>query len=401
MSEKQNNKDMRSRDQSSEADSKSNQSNKANSQRRRVPVIVKILAGIVLLIILCAAGYVIYMQANYYRIEDHAALEAENNPEQILKTDTSYTAVTYNIGFGAYGPDYSFFMDTGEMEDGTSTAGKYGKAVSKESVEKNTEGAAEELRSLEADFMLLQEVDVDADRSYHINQTGELKEEFSDYGNVFANNFHSAYLFYPFSDPHGAVEAGLLSFSCFRIGEAERRSYPVDNSFFTKFTDLDRCFAVMRLPVEGGKELVLINSHMSAYDEGGLIRAKQLELLNSVMEEEYQAGNYVIVGGDFNHALGEAAAKGFPSKQKFPAWVAVLSQGDLAEGITIILAENERNVPTCRGADIPYTKGVNFTTVVDGFLVSDNVKATAENVDTDFGYSDHNPVLLRFELLHE
>lgn len=323
--------------------------NNRDHKDKRIPIAVKILAGAFLLVILCAAGYVIYMQANYYRIEDHTALETENNAKQRLKTDTPYTAVTYNIGFGAYGPDYSFFMDTGEMEDGTLTAGKYGKAISRESAETNVKGAAEELKVLGADFMLLQEVDVDADRSYHMNQLEQLKEEFPDYGNVFANNFHSAYLLYPFSDPHGAVDAGLLSFSRYHIETAERRSYPVDNSFITKFTDLDRCFAVMRLPVEGGRELVLINSHMSAYDEGGLIRAKQLELLNSVMEEEYQAGNYVIVGGDFNHALGEEAAEGFPSEQKFPAWVAVLTQEDIADGITIMRAENELDVPTCRG----------------------------------------------------
>lgn len=374
------------------------ENSRKKSGRIHMPVIVKILAGLLLVCAVCIAGYVIYMQMNYYRIEDHTALTVENNQERILKTGETYTAVTYNIGFGAYSPDYSFFMDTGEMEDGTQTAGKYGKAVSRESVETNTEGAAQELEKLNADFMLLQEVDVDADRSYHINQKAELTGRFSDYGNVFANNFHSAYLFYPFSDPHGAVEAGLLNFSLYEIGEAERRSYPVDNSFVTKFTDLDRCFAVMRLPVEGGKELVLVNSHMSAYDEGGTIRARQLELLNSVMEEEYRAGNYVIVGGDFNHALGEAVAEGFPSEQKFPAWVSILTQEEMAEGIRIMRAENELEVPTCRGADIPYTKGVNFTTVVDGFLVSDNVKAAAENVDTDFGYSDHNPVLLRFEL---
>lgn len=372
---------------------------KGKTGRLHLPVIVKILAGLLIVCVICIAGYIIYMQMNYYRIEDHTALETGNNQEQILKAGETYTAVTCNIGFGAYGPDYSFFMDTGEMEDGTRTAGKYGKAISKESVETNTEKAAEALEKLNADFMLLQEVDVDADRSYHINQKETLMKRFGDYGNVFANNFHSAYLFYPFSDPHGAVEAGLLNFSRYEIAEAERRSYPVDNSFVTKFTDLDRCFSVMRLPVEGGKQLVLVNNHMSAYDEGGLIRAQQLELLNSVMEEEYEAGNYVIVGGDFNHALGEAVAEGFPSKQKFPAWVSILTQEEMAEGIRIVQAENELEVPTCRGADIPYTKGVNFTTVVDGFLVSDNVKATAENVDTDFGYSDHNPVLLWFELV--
>lgn len=361
-----------------------------------------VLRGIIVIflaLILVVGGYVIYLQSNYYRIEDHAVLEVENNGENVLKTGDTYLVVTYNIGFGAYGPDYSFFMDTGEMKDGTKTSGKYGKAMSLESVETHTEGALGVIEDLDAGFYLLQEVDVDADRSYHVNQKDFIKTAMAGYASVFANNFHSAYLFYPFNDPHGAVQAGLLNFSRYQISEAERRSYPVDNSFITKFTDLDRCFAQMRLPVEGGQELVLINSHMSAYDEGGTIRAQQLELLNSVMSEEYAKGNYVIVGGDFNHAMGEAVAEGFPSEQKFPAWVAVLTEDDLADGVGIVRAENELEVPTCRGADIVYTKGVNYTTVVDGFLVTDNVRATAENVDTDFAYSDHNPVKLQFELI--
>ena len=361
-----------------------------------------VLRGVIIIILallLVVGGYVIYLQSNYYRIEDHAALAVENNGEDVLKTGDTYSVVTYNIGFGAYGPDYSFFMDTGEMKDGTKTLGKYGKAMSLESVEAHTEGALGVIEDLDADFYLLQEVDVDADRSYHVNQKDFIKTAMAGYASVFANNFHSAYLFYPFNDPHGAVQAGLLSFSRYQISEAERRSYPVDNSFITKFTDLDRCFAQMRLPVEGGHELVLINSHMSAYDEGGTIRAQQLELLNSVMSEEYAKGNYVIVGGDFNHAMGEAVAEEFPTEQKFPDWVAVLTEDDLADGVRIVRAENELEVPTCRGADIVYTKGVNYTTVVDGFLVTDNVRAVAENVDTDFAYSDHNPVKLQFELI--
>lgn len=360
--------------------------------------VLKIAIGLVLTCVLFIAGYVIYMQVQYYRIEDHTELEVGNNSEQTLKTGETYTAVTCNIGFGAYGPDYSFFMDTGEMSDGSKTAGKYGKAMSRESVEENTAEAIEALTQLNADFMLLQEVDEDSDRSYHLNQREAVEKAFPEYTRIFANNFHSAYLLYPFTDPHGAVRAGLSSFSRYEVAEAERRSYPVDDSFIIKFTDLDRCFSVMRLPVEGGKELALINSHMSAYDKGGVIRARQLELLNSVMEEEYKAGNYVIVGGDFNQALGGEVAEAFPSQQKFPAWVSVLTQEELADGIRIVRAENELEVPTCRGADIPYTKGVNYTTVVDGFLVSENVKASAENIDTDFRFSDHNPVRIRFEL---
>lgn len=360
---------------------------------------VLIALGILLLaLVLAVGGYVGYMQWQYYRIPDHTALEVQDPAAGALSAGTEYTALTYNIGFGAYGPDYSFFMDTGVMADGTPVQGKYGKAISKEAVLAHTNGALEALQKQQADFMLLQEVDVKADRSYKVDQTELLRRGLAGYGSVFANNFHSAYLFYPFNDPHGAVDAGLLTFSRHEVAEAERRSYPVDDSFIVKFTDLDRCFAVLRVPVENGRELVLINSHMSAYDAGGTIRARQLELLNSVLSEEYAKGNYVIVGGDFNHALGETAPTAFESQQQFPAWVFQLTDSDLAEGFSIVTAQNETEVPTCRTADIPWQKGVNYTTVLDGFIVSANVKATAENLDTDFAYSDHNPVRLRFAL---
>ena len=61
-------------------------------------------------------------------------------------------------------------------------------------------------------------------------------------------------------------------------------------------------------------------------------------------------------------------------------------------------AVNLSSVPTCRGCDIPYEQGVTYTTTVDGFIVSDNVNATAENIDAGFAYSDHNPVKLTFSL---
>ena len=78
---------------------------------------VRVVLALLLAVILVVVGYVVYLQANYYRIADHTALEVENNGENTLKIGDTYTAVTYNIGFGAYGPDYSFFMDTGEMKD--------------------------------------------------------------------------------------------------------------------------------------------------------------------------------------------------------------------------------------------------------------------------------------------
>ena len=47
---------------------------------------------------------------------------------------------------------------------------------------------------------------------------------------------------------------------------------------------------------------------------------------------------------------------------------------------------------------MPYVKGENYLTNVDGFIISDNITATAENIDGEYMYSDHNPVKIEFTL---
>lgn len=359
-------------------------------------IILKIVGLFVSMII----GYVIYMQVQYYRIADFTEIETQNPRQEKVKTETPYRIMTYNIGFGAYSSDYSFFMDAGEMKDGTKTAGKYARAVCASEEIENTAGSLEIMEKQSADFLFVQEADEKATRSYQVNQREMLEERFEDYASVFAKNFHSAYLFYPFRQPHGSVEAGMLTFSRYRISENIRRQFPVSDAFITKFTDLDRCFLVSRLPMEGEKELVLIQVHLSAYDERGKIRAKQLALLNETLKEEREKGNYVIAGGDFNHDIADSIDR-FPTEQKTPKWVYQLGDQDLAEGFRFVKAENAGEVPTCRGADIPYEKGVTYTAIVDGFLVSDNVEASARNIDEGFLYSDHNPVVMEFTLSKE
>lgn len=360
----------------------------------------KIIIGTAILLFAVAAGYVIYMQMQYYRIADFTELETQNPRREQIKTGIPYRIMTYNIGFGAYSSDYSFFMDTGEMKDGTKTTGRHARALSEKEAVENTEGSLEIMNKQETDFLFVQEVDEKATRSYQVNQREMLEEGLSDYASVFAKNFHSAYLFYPFLEPHGSVEAGMLTFSKYQISENVRRQFPVSDAFITKFTDLDRCFLVSRLPVEKEKELVLIQIHLSAYDEGGKIRAEQLSLLNEVLKEEREKGNYVVAGGDFNHDIADSI-ESFPSEQKTPEWVYQLHDKDLAEGFHFVKADNAAEVPTCRGADIPYEKGVTYTVIVDGFIVSDNIEASAENIDEDFLYSDHNPVVMEFVLTDE
>ena len=52
--------------------------------------------------------------------------------------------------------------------------------------------------------------------------------------------------------------------------------------------------------------------------------------------------------------------------------------------------------PTNRTLEQPYRAGVNYTSVIDGLLVSPNVEVLGvETVDLEFAHSDHNPVRAR------
>lgn len=349
--------------------------------------------------------YVLYLESHYTRIADNTLLEINQanatDVQPQLVAGQTYTATTYNIGFGAYTPDYTFFMDRGAMADGTATQGTSSVATGEQSVRDCTAGDIATMRAaaggMAPDFMLFQEVDVDSDRSYHVDQRTALADAFPTYQSVFASNFHAGFLAWPPTSPHGRVSSGLLTLADVDVTSALRRSYPVDESFPTKFFDLDRCFEVLRVPVSNGRELVLINSHMSAYDEGGTVRARQLSMLGAVLSAERAAGNYVIAGGDWNHALC-GSLELYPSQQQVPDWVATLDGEDLPEGFSVVRAGNLEEIASCRGDDIPYERDVTYTVTVDGFVVSDNVSATATNIDTGFATSDHNPVLLSFAL---
>lgn len=365
-----------------------------NKKLKNILISLLLISLYALLIIIIYALYVLF---SYSRIPDNVSLEISNQQSEIVERGTTYTALTYNVGFASYSPSYSFFMDTAIFKDGKESVGYYGKGISEEDCLNNTIGMGRILKELNSDFILLQEVDTAATRSFNINMKNYYDSLLSSYNSVFALNFHSSWLNLPLYDPHGIVNAGLSTLSKYKIEDATRYSYPVTSSI-TKVADLDRCFSTVRYKVEDNKELVIVNNHMSAYDKGGVIRKAQLELLSLFLIEEYQKGNYVIVGGDFNHALGEEYITNFPSMQETPDWVSILNNEDLPLHYSIVKPENGFLVPSVRSCDTPYTVGINYTTIVDGFIVSDNIKAKSIVIDTNFAYSDHQPVLLYFSL---
>ena len=336
-------------------------------------------------LILIAGGYAAYVFLAYSRVPDNTALAVRSVNDTAARTDEPYTLLSFNIGFGAYEPDYGFFMDGGTQSW----------AWSKERLQKNMAAIEAFLADEGADFMLLQEVDEDATRTYHVNEREGLETALSGYDSAFAQNWDSPYLFYPITQPHGKTRCGMLTFSRARIASALRRSLPVENSLM-KLVDLDRCYSVSRIPVENGRELALYCVHLSAYTSDGKIATEQLRLLLDDMAAEYAKGNYAVCGGDFNKDLLGDSSRYFGVSGDDYTWAQPLPEGTF-DGLPLTLVAAS-NAPSCRTADGPYHPG-QFVLTVDGFIVSDNVRVlNQQTVDTGFAFSDHNPVKLMFEL---
>ena len=163
--------------------------------------------------------------------------------------------------------------------------------------------------------------------------------------------------------------------------------------------NLKRCLLVSRTPVydadgnDTGKELVLVNLHLEAYDSGEG-KAAQTEMLKNILQEEYDKGNYVIAGGDFNQSftsIDTSMYKEYPN-----CWhCGSLDTTEFSGDFNFVM---DNSCPTCRSLDQSYAEADkdNFQYyMIDGFIVSKNVNVIINNtIDMHFEYSDHNPVIM-------
>lgn len=351
-------------------------------------------------IIIVVAIYVAYVMLSYYRLDDSLPLEAEAPasgeaplPQVDLQEAQELTVVASNLGFGAYGPDFDFFMDGG--------SGSVAKSA--EYARDNIQGSAQAIEQLAPDFIMFQEVDTAGTRSHQLNEYDLLRQLLPDDVSVFAQNYDSPYLAWPPYAPHGANKAGLATFSRYAVTDSLRRSLPISESF-SKFLDLDRCYAISRIPTSSGAELVLFNVHLSAYGADAQIMQGQRDMLYADMQREREAGNYVIAGGDFNHDMIGISNEVFGNQTDTEAsWAKAFDFEGVPAGFTVACKAQLDDgtfdsAATCRDAGRPYD-GTNDRWVMDAFIYSDNVECREQQtLNLDFAYSDHNPVYMRFAL---
>ena len=306
-------------------------------------------------------------------------------------TDSVLSFVTWNVGYGGLGAEADFFLDGGAF---LFSRGLHVRMPAAD-VERYSDGIAAELTALKADFYLLQEVDSLSDRSYGRNQSAQLRATKSDYASSFAANYINERVPIPVFEPwnvYGAVHSGLQNQSRFSPSAAHRHTLPGEFPWPDKLFQLDRCLLVQRHPLADGRELVVVNLHLSAYDADGSVKASQLEYLKDYLLAERDAGHLVVVGGDWNlmppnfdyeHFVGEP--EGRYQKSNLP-------NGFPAEDWTLVY---DLQTPTNRKIDAPYHSDSSFVTTIDYFLLSPGLRARrAHVIDQDFAFSDHQPVFV-------
>ena len=303
-------------------------------------------------------------------------------PIERLSTESSFAAANidsdtltfldWNIGYAGLGRESDFFYDGGE-----------GVIAPLKVVEKNFKGILHTISQLKGtvDFFLMQEVDIYSKRTHWNNEYKQLGDVLPGYVPLFSKNYDVQYIPMPLTSPLGKVESGLASYSKYNVKESLRHAFEGNYNFPYSLFFLDRCFMLKRFEACDGKDLVVINTHNSAYDDGSL-KKKQMEQLRVVLLDEYQKGNYVIVGGDWNqNPAGLLESKrSIPNNYPDKGWTCSFDQ----------------HTPTHRSLNEPYNPETTYTGIIDFYVVSPNVEVIEVfTIDQQFEFSDHQPVLMR------
>lgn len=341
------------------------------------------------LILTLAGAFIIFLAvitATDYRPAEKLRCDRLGKAEGVLSADSTYTLQTWNLGYFGLGKNDDFFYDGGKMT-----------RPGREDYDHSSSGVIDFVEnSAKSDFYFFQEVDLSARRSYRDNQVKRLMDALPGYESWFAMNYDVLFVPMPVTNPMGSVKSGILTFSSLPSTEDTRIAFPGGYSWPVGLFMLDRCFILTCIKMPGGKDLVLINTHNEAFDNGSQ-RRQQMEVLREAMLGEYAKGNYVVAGGDWNQNPLGFDPKGFIT-------------GDVGRYIEPAIEADflpaewkwafDPKTPTNRNVDQAYKRGSTPVTIIDFFVVSPNVEILeVKTRDLGFQWTDHQPVRMRFKLM--
>ncbi len=211
----------------------------------------------------------------------------------ILKPGQTLKILSYNVQFMA-GKGYLFFFelpnDAGPDERPSST-----------DVAHTTDEVARIIKEEDPDIVLLQEVDDGAERTDYVDQLRALLSKLPAAYCCHTSTFYWKARFVPHRRIMGSVGMKLSTISKYRITASTRHTLaPVPHNTLVRQFHPKRAILETRLPIEGGKDLVVLNLHLEAFPEGSDVMQKQVMQLDAVLTSLREENRPFVSGGDFN-----------------------------------------------------------------------------------------------------
>ncbi len=356
--------------------------------KKIIRIFVKTIIYLSILVIIIIASFFGYLTITDYKPEKMEEVKIINGGNcKTISDQEVFSCLIWNIGYCGLGSEMDFFYDGGKnVNTPDESIDKYSLLI------KNT------IKQYEiSDFIMLQELDLNSKRSGFSYQLDLISEELSNHSYGHAINYDVKYIPFPFHNPMGKVKSGIATFSKHKAVSMNRYSFPVNYKWPKRIFFLDRCFLLSRYKILD-KELVIINTHNSAFDNGSL-REKEMSTLKNIMIEEYSKGNYVIAGGDWNQNPPGFNIDDMDNKE---------AKRYIYPPINVDVFPKEWNwvydtkLPTNRNLDEVYVQGRTKTTIIDFYILSPNLKiVSCETLSTSFQQSDHQPVYLKFKIIND
>jgi endonuclease/exonuclease/phosphatase family metal-dependent hydrolase len=344
--------------------------------------ILKLFLVVIVLVVIGFVGIIVYAVISDYKPKEKEIISAIAKGE-ILNDTIEISLLTWNIGYCGMDKEMDFFYDGGT------------KVFTPETTCINNLLGVEKFlkQNISTDFILVQEIDKNSKRSYHINEYDSLSKSLKGYLPFFAKNYDVFFVPVPPATPMGKVLSGLTTFSKYQPSSSIRYTFPGEYGFPKQLFMLDRCFLVNRYPLSNGKELLVINTHNEAFDPGE-IRKAQMAYLRDFLLIEYRNGNYIITGGDWNQNPPDFKPD-FPSNK--PDMTQMVIPTDYLPSEWKWVYDNK--TPSERNVLTAYDPSSTTTNIFDFFLISPNImKVSVEGIQLNFENSDHNPVKIKLKL---
>ncbi len=349
-------------------------------------VIAKIMLYLILAVVLLLGGIIAYSTYTDYKPTHKEKLKVVGNGIFNSAYDSTVSIFSWNMGYCGLGKNMDFFYDGGTRVKPT-----------KDDFQKYLNGALNFLSKYDTvNMFLLQEVDTNAKRTYYTNEADLIGEFLPAYSYVFAKNYDARFVPLPWYEPMGKVISGVMTLSKIKMIEAERYPFYANFDWPKGVFMLKRCMIYTKLKLPGGKYLIVLNTHGSAFDEAADLREVEASVIKSVALDEYERGNYVVIGGDWNRNPPLLDLKKMTNAEAKRTIDPPLEKDFLPPGWKCVY---DPTLPSNRDVDKPYVKGKTKTTIIDFFYISPNLMVLEnKTIPTGWEFSDHQPVYLKVKM---